>query len=264
MMDWTSFRGSLAIFALTLTLPLSPSAQAATSVYADTGGCNGLTPCYGTIQEAVNNAGGGTSTVYVFPGTWDESVDISLMGSSDGAQANLTLQAVDASGSPTVGGVTVSPAAGEAFFNSVDPFPFSLAVHGINVSSGSTDAIDIEGLTGDILITDMTATGATFDGIDIRSGGSIELRRVHADANGNDGIQIRTVDTGDVTITNSTANGNGTAGGGDGDGILIELHDGSISLQNVDAGSNEDDGIRIRPWSNYTLVAGPDQGLLIV
>ncbi len=46
-------------------------AWAATPTYADVsgGGCATLTPCYTTIQAAVNNAWPAPAQVFVFPGT---------------------------------------------------------------------------------------------------------------------------------------------------------------------------------------------------
>ena len=238
----------------------APLAMAATTVFVGTAGCNGLTPCFNTIQAGVNNAGGGPATVYIFPNTYAESVDISLMGSADGGPANLTLQAVNIFGLPAVGTVLVSPAVGEAFWNSVDPFGFDLTINGINVSSGSTDAIDIEGINGQVSFSDMEASGAVFDGIDIRGNASVTLTRVNADGNGNDGIQIRLEDSGNVIIRDSTARNNETdpdPGNEDDDGIVIQINDGFVQLTNLVVTGNGDDGIRIRPWNNVPLMGNP-------
>lgn len=88
---------------------------AANTVYADAAGlCDGLTPCFTTIQAAVNNAGPGDSNVFVFPATYAESVNLSTMGSAIAALpgALIILNSAfigfiateEGSGEPTVSG----------------------------------------------------------------------------------------------------------------------------------------------------------------
>ncbi len=256
-----------------LLLVTASALHAQTTVFVDPAlGCNGQTPCFATIQQGVNSAGGGDSTVNIFPGTYNESVDISLMGTTGGLmQGNLILQGVDAVGSPSVGLANISGTGGvlgEAIWNSVNPFPFGLTVNGINITSASTDAMDIEGISGAVTLTDLEATNALFDGIDIRAQGNVTLTRVNADGNGNDGIQIVVEDAGNVIITDSTASNNTSDNDpsveDDDDGIAIDLHDGFIQLTNVTVADNGDDGIRIRPFSTFSLITDPDTGLLVV
>ncbi|MEM1412356.1 MAG: right-handed parallel beta-helix repeat-containing protein, partial [Pseudomonadota bacterium] len=227
-----------------------------TTVYVDDADCAGLTPCFNTIQEGVNNAGGGPATVFIFPGNYDESVDISLMGSNSGGAADLTLQATSSDGSPSTSGAAILSSNGEAIFNSVDPFPASLTLIGIRVSSATTDAIDIEGLTGNVDFSTVRATNAFYDGIDLRISGGVTMRDVTASNNGTDGIEIRTEGTGDIRLRDVEANGNGITQPDDGDGIVLFVRDGEINLINVDASNNFDDGIRMAP---FTIETAPDR-----
>ena len=240
---------------LLLWLLLNANAYAATSVYVDDGGCAGNTPCFTSIQAGVNNAGPGASTIFIFPGSYDESVDISQMGSMSGGFGDLTLRAVSASGQPAISGVAINSSSGEAIFNSVDPFPNSLTLIGINVSSQTTDGIDIEGLLGAVRLDHVDAIGSFYDGIDLRTSGAITLNNINASGNGTDGIEIITEDAGDVTMSDVVANGNGLNQPEDGDGVVIDIHDGAIVFERVDASSNSDDGIRI--WPN-NIPTGPD------
>ena len=81
------------------------SADAATPVFVDGAGtCAGQTPCFTTIQAGVNAAGPAPAVVNVFPGTYAESVNLSLMGSAiAGTPGDLTLQTLNAAGVPTPG-----------------------------------------------------------------------------------------------------------------------------------------------------------------
>lgn len=60
-------------------------AGAAQLLFVDAaGGCAGNAPCFTTIQAGVNNAGPGSATLFIFPGTYAESVNLDLMGSAIG------------------------------------------------------------------------------------------------------------------------------------------------------------------------------------
>lgn len=239
-MNWRTCVG-LAI----VLLPFRLSAAGTSTVYVDAGGsCNGLAPCYTSVQAGLAQVGGGPSVVNVFPGTYAESVDLSLTGSAAAGPVALTVQAVNASGAPAVGGVLISPVQGEAFWNSVDPFPFALTIRGLSVTSPDTDAIDIEGILGVTTLVDVTASGTPFDGIDIRTRNHVTLTRVQALQNGNDGIQIRFEAPGNLTVTNSVANNNRGFGNGD-DGFEIDVFDGSVTMTDTTASGNGADGIDI-------------------
>lgn len=224
-------------------LTLSTAATATDVVarhVARSGNCTGLVPCFTTLQAALADAGTGPLLVKVFPGVYAESIDLSMAGNP----ASLTVQAVDSAGLPAVTGVLISPPLGEAFRNSVDPLPFPLTLRGVSVTSVDTDAIDIEGMLGVLTLEDVTASGAPFDGIDIRTRNHVILTRVRALQNGNDGIQIRFEAAGDLTVTHSVANGNRGFGNGD-DGFEIDMYDGSVAISDTTANDNGADGMDI-------------------
>ncbi|MEM9291102.1 MAG: right-handed parallel beta-helix repeat-containing protein [Acidobacteriota bacterium] len=230
---------------------LPTAAFSATTTFVDPARlCAGNTPCLTTIQEGVNAAGGGASTVFVFPGTYAESVDVSLIGSAPGSggAADIALVAVDASGAPAVGLASVEPIAGEAFFNSLQPFAFSVEIRGFLVTSATTDAIDIEGCAGTITVADVTADGAVYDGIDVRADGDITLARVTSQNNGNDGFQIEIEGEGNLSITDCAALDNGpTIGSGsDDDGFQIYVLEGSVDILGSRAERNQGSGFEIR------------------
>ena len=174
----------LAVAAAVLAAPV---AQAATQVFVDAAGvCGGMAPCFTTIQAGVNAAGGGPSTVSIFAGTFDESVDLSLMGSDGGqAQDDLTIEAQGAVGSVTVEALGKR----EAFFNSIEPFPANLTFIGLVITSNTTDGLDLEGVVGSVTVTDVEARNSVYDGLDIRADGDVTLTRVNAHDNGNDALR---------------------------------------------------------------------------
>ena len=93
--------------ALLLALSLVATVSAQSDRYVDPAGtCATFTPCYTTISAAVAASGPG-DTIYVFPGTYAESVDLSNMATP----SNITLITVDASGTPTPGTATIDPGA---------------------------------------------------------------------------------------------------------------------------------------------------------
>src|SRR3990170_8132431 len=118
-------------------------AGAASPVFVDPGGgCNGSTPCFTTIQAGVNNAtdpdaalGGAFAEVFVFPGTYAESVNLSLMGSAvAGAPGDLRLVTVDASGAPTPGTASlISNALTGTIRHSTTPYPRRIKLEGLVV-----------------------------------------------------------------------------------------------------------------------------------
>ena len=66
------------------------SVTADTPVYADpAGACNGLTPCFTTIQKAVNEVDVG-GEVFVFPGAYAESVNLNEMNGGSPGTISLT------------------------------------------------------------------------------------------------------------------------------------------------------------------------------
>jgi len=198
-------------FALVLGLALaallafgrSDTSLAATPVFADgAGACNGSTPCFTTIQEAVNNAGPAPAVVNVFPGTYPENVDLDLMGSAIvGSPGDITLQTVNATGAPTNGTATVNPATGSAIVG----FSFvNVTIDGFIASSADIDAIDLE--VNDVTLSDITAGSVGNDGVDVFANGNITITNSASNSNGDNGFELDA--DGNVTITGSTANGN--------------------------------------------------------
>jgi hypothetical protein len=245
----------------------SNTARAASATYADPGGtCAGLTPCFTTIQAAVNNAGPAPATVSVFPGTYNETVDLGLMGSDlgGGVPGDLTLQAVDAAGSPANGTATINGNPGEAIWNSVSPFAGALTIDGLILNSATDSGIDTDP-TGAIVFTDNQVNGSAFNN-NLSSGGNVTV--ANSTFNTNAGSGLRVYSDGDITVTNSTANDNDGSGfdleagnngqvtvtgstannNFDGEGFDIET-DGGVSVTSSEASGNYDEGFEIDPYN---------------
>jgi len=256
----------LTTLAILLILPVGRSTQlvrAATPVYADAASsCATLTPCFTTIQEAVNNAGPAPAEVFVFPGTYAESVDLSLMGSDiAGSAGDLTLTTVNASGTPAPSTVTVSPAAGQAF-QAGCTFPGSITIDGFTVLSLDTDGIDLC-TDGDITIKNVTANGNDSDGIRVDADpGNVTITNVTANGNSGGGVNANAFE-GNLTVSGSTANDNvgsegfdleadgtitvtGSTANGNLDAEGFELdNDGTVTVTDSHASGNFDEGFDI-------------------
>jgi len=102
-----------------LLLMLSTLTSANTLYVDNSSICNGLTTCYPSIQEAVNNAVS-NDDIRVFPGVYIESIDISLMGSAFGAASNgnISFITVNANNMATQRTVQITPLSGSAFYHS--------------------------------------------------------------------------------------------------------------------------------------------------
>lgn len=236
--------------------------MAATPVYSDGAGvCAALTPCFTTIQEAVNNAGPAPAEVFVFPGAYAESVDLSLMGSDiAGAAGDITLQTVDASGTPATGTATISPATAEAIRASVPPFPGSVTIAGFTVSSPDTSGVDFQA-SGDISFAGLTANATLDDGVEVEStGGNVSVVDSIANDNADNGFQIDA--GGDITVTGSTTNGS------DDEGMDLDAAGDVTVTDSVANGTLDDDGLEIFA-TNATVVGvttneNADEGMQIV
>ncbi len=179
---------------------LSPPA-----VFVDAAGsCGGQTPCYTTIQAGVNHATVSMTSsglVIVFPGTYPESVDLSLMGSAvvggmpgdiivgTGTSFESLLSAAFGTANPPTS--TVNPAAGAAFFNSVSPFPGTIDLIAFNVISKNTHGIDLHA-NDDVGLFQITANGNAADGIKLQTDGDADISVIgsHADGNGAIGMDL--------------------------------------------------------------------------
>ncbi|MGB9300113.1 MAG: right-handed parallel beta-helix repeat-containing protein, partial [Anaerolineae bacterium] len=197
---------------LALVVPLLLAFAAPVSAATVTVCSAGPPTCnYATITTAV---AGETypATINVYPGTYNESVDLYKAGGG-----GITLNAVNAGGTPTPGTATVDGGTtGPAFYTS--------STHSGNVT-----------INGFIVKTD-SASGD--DGIRLGVNSSVVIRNVTASNTGEDGIQISEAG-GNVTIANCTANSN------DSDGILVESVGGDVSVSDCTANNNHDENFDI-------------------
>lgn len=239
-------RGFHPLFAIAMLVPAALSwsaANAATPVHADPNlTCAGLTPCFATIQEAVDNAGPAPVDVLIFPGTYAESVTLGTMGSViGGGPGDIALQAVDAAGQPTSESMLIDPAAPSGpgsgtGLNSglMGPFAGSVTLHGLNVTSPDTSAIGVS-ILGNLIAEDVLAASAGSAGLIGQVSGDAELRRVRAVTNTDSGISLAI--GGNLQATDLTGLGNG------GDGVVLYAV-GELQLQGMSAIAN-DNGARL-------------------
>lgn len=210
--------------------------------------CNGLITCYTTIGAAVAASYPG-ETVYVFPGTYAESVNLSTMI----APGDISFITVDATGTPSPGTATVDPAAsggpntGAAFYNATSPFVGDVTINGFNVTSPDDDGINIV-VNSEVVISNVTANGAADDGLDITSQtGSITITNSTANNNSGqygDGFDIAALEN--ATVISSTANGNGD------DGFEISSSGNAVAAGCI-ASNNSSDGFEIDVTGDVTL-----------
>lgn len=199
------------------TLP--GAAAAAPTTYADVlGVCNGHSPCFLAIGEAVANAGPGAATVYVFPGTYAESVDLATMGSAlpGGGPAALSMISVDAAGVPTPGAV-IDPAApgGPGVGNAIVAVEYPAPIHleGFVVSSPDETAVSILFGTASIEVVRLTADNSPHGaGVNLfTQSGDVSITASRARLNDGQGLTAATFD-GRATVTASIAERNGLEG----------------------------------------------------
>lgn len=237
--------------------------------YVDPAGlCNGLSPCYTTIGAAVAAANPG-EILYVFPGAYAESVDLGSMTTP----GDISLLTVDASGAPTPGAATVSPASGPAFYSAPIPFPGNITLDGFIVTSPDDDGIDV-GVNSDVIVRHVTANGAAGDGIYVyQASGNVEITDCTTNDNAGGGVEVLHV-TGNVTISGSTANGNGdngiavwyvgqsvvigssTANENGDDGLDVWDVGQAVTLSACTAGQNDDDGIDVDDVGGSVTLSG--------
>jgi pectinesterase len=228
-----------------LLLAFAAPVSAATRC-VNTGGTGG---CYGTIQAAVNAANGG-DVINVYPGTYDESVNVSAMNSV----GSLTLVTVNAAGVPTPGTVTVDYHLNEAEFYTNPALNGDLTIDGFVVHSAYPGIeVEVDGgpsANRNVVIRNVTATETEDDGIRVSADGDVTISNCLASDNDHSGIHVARAG-GDVVIKDSTANGNGNYG------ILVDVFGpastetgvaagvvvwGDISITNCTANGNGEDG----------------------
>jgi parallel beta-helix repeat protein len=252
-----------------LVVGVVPAAGAGGAVYVDKSvarDCAGLTPCYQHIQAGVKHAQPG-DTIYVFPGTYEEGVDLKQMET----EGNITLITVDANGNPTPGTVTIDNPADTSEIYTGDPVvPFDGDVTidgfvvrseygGIDVWAGSTtpapqggEATGALPLGWDVEIRNVDASHTGGDGILARAYGNVTIKDCTANYNKGVGIVVGMA-FGDVTITGCTANHNnaGPAPAVEGvpwcwsGGICVVEVFGDAKIKDSTANSNAYDGIHV-------------------
>jgi hypothetical protein len=200
-------------------------------------GTSGVT-CFMTIQDGVNHANA-PAQVFVFPGTYQESVDISTMATP----GDLTLTTVNASGTPAAGTVSVTPMAGRAFHNSVSPFPGNLSVNGFTVLSTDSDGLSILKVNGTATLSHLTANGNKTDGLVIAATGDLTIDSCTANSNGVDGFSFGGAA---VTLRNNTANLNPNDGFDGGANL-------DLTFDSCTASSNGHDGFDFGAKGDVTI-----------
>ncbi len=213
---------------LALMLPLllalaSPVSAATITVCAS--GCD-----YTTIQAAVDAANDG-DVIDVYPGTYNESVDLNGMT----PEGDITIRSVNSGGTPTAGAATVNGGAAGPAFETSSTFSGDVTIDGFIVESTSDDGINVK-VNSDVVIRDVIADSTDDDGIQVdAASGNVTIEDCTANHNEEQGIRVR--DTGgNVTITGCTANDN------DEDGIWVYDVAGDVLISNCTANGNGEDG----------------------
>jgi parallel beta-helix repeat protein len=238
-----------AVIASIAVLAHGEPTQAVTPVYADGAGtCAGLTPCHTTIQAAVDDTGPGASEVFVFPGTYAESVDLSSSPASD-----ISLVTVDAAGAPAPGTATIVPGSGRAIDTSV-ALGGDVTIDGFVLDSPDDDGMHLEAanatlahvtannnadngifvdVSGNITVSDSTANdnGDPDPGFELLAGGDVTITNAAASRN-NNGFEMSV--GGSLTITGATATGNAERG--------FNFGSGPLTMSDTVAGNNGEDG----------------------
>ena len=188
--------------------------------------------CFASIQAAVNAANAG-DVIEVYPGTYDESVNLSAMD-PDG---DLTLVTVNNSGTPTPGTVTVEYHGQEAEFWTENPgLNGDLTIDGFIVHSAYPGIeVEVDGGAGanrDLVIRNVTGTGTDDDGIRVSADGNVTISNCIASDNEESGIRVLGAG-GDVSIGDCTTSGNWR------NGIWLSRVAGAATIRNCTAEGNE-------------------------
>jgi hypothetical protein len=247
------------VLTLTLLIALSiPTPALAATLRVRPGGGGGY---YATIQAAVN-AANANDVILVYPGTYG-AVVLNTMATP----GNISIIAVDSSGTPTPGTVTVN-APGTSAFESGATHPGDVTIDGFVVTGAGQYGINVWA-AGDAVIRNVTADGAvkaglyvtvpspysgdvTIEGCSANSTGSygveafaysgnVVVRNTTANGTGSVGIFVTTL--GNVTVRNCTANNNSNPVGGN--GISLVQINGNVTVQNCTANNNYWDGIGV-------------------
>lgn len=242
----------------------------------DGGGCAGFSPCFQTVQEGVDNASG---EVFVFPGVYNESVDLTGMGSAaGGGMADLRVAGVDESGAVPSDddffGDALARITGANPISARPLFTGSLFISGFEtvastgpgvdvVASGDVgihqstahdppagrDGIHAESTTGSVTAAFVYANGGSAggDGVDVTAGEDAILTFVHASENSGAGAHgIRAEAGRDIRIEFPETQSNV------GHGILASAGR-NVELSNVDSAYNGGDGANVSAGMNITI-----------
>jgi hypothetical protein len=240
-------------------------AQAASEVFADlAGGCNGASPCFLTIQEAVDHAGPGPASVGIFPGLYAESVDLSTMGSAvGGGPADLLVQALDAGGAPATAGVAVDPGAvggpGAGVAMLAGPgFAGAITLRGLHLTSPDLLGFGLF-TTGDVAVEHVEVASCGSLGGAVETPGHVRLTSVEARLNTGTGVAAL---AGTIVAEDVLADRN------DGYGVRL-FSQGALALAAVTATANGEGGIEGSSCTQLTaedLVAelNGDHGIALV
>ena len=215
--------GLLALLLAAVGLITAPPAYADTlEVDKNNADCNDGTgtPCYRTIQAAVKDATD-RDTIHVYPGEYNESVNLSLMP----VPGDLSLISVDATGTPMPGMAIVDGESAPAIYTA-STFAGTVTIDGFIVTSTGDVGIGVE-VNSDVVIRNVTANDTGDVGVFADSEtGKVTVTNSHANNNDEAGFFIIAPD---VTISASTADENGIEGEELRSGFLIIALDVNIS-----------------------------------
>ncbi|MCB1057271.1 MAG: hypothetical protein KDD11_17360 [Acidobacteria bacterium] len=214
-------------------------AAAAPTTHADPAGiCAGASPCFTTLQQAVDNAGPAPATIRVFPGIYPESVDLTTMGSAIGQTlGDLTIQGVDTGGAPTMGQARIDPGAPGgpgsgralgAFDLMVGEVDMNLTLRGLEATSPDSDGF-LALVSGNIVASDLLATGCGGSGMTLAAAGNLTARNLTAVLNTDFGLNLGS-ETGVLDVADLVAEHN------DGGMVLFGLS--SLLAANLRATAN--------------------------
>lgn len=266
---------------LLLTVLAASPLRAAQVVFVDDlGDCQGGVPCFTTIQQGVNNASAPPTEqaeVRVFPGTYNESVNLFLIGSAvGGVQVNVLIVNTE------FFGISGSPATSPAIGDSRPPWlsaelaaqiesarqriPRSTVSTGVLAAAeGAAAGVPLLPVTvnspggaaiyGSNLVVDVTIVGIDVhspnaNGVDIISTGDLEFNLGSANDNFGTGVSLESTD-GDVGAVFSTFNDNGGAG------AALVATDGDVSVVNCIADRNTLDGFSLLASSSVMVFSFP-------
>ena len=223
-----------------LLFVLTSSLASATAQYSvdATNGCGGDTPCFTTIQGAVNDAITATQSpalILVYPGTYNEAVEVY------GFTGDISLRAVSANGEyVSSASVTISSEAGPAISayqtQGAPEITGSFTVSGFILSSD--DSCLRAHVSGTVAVSHLLAESCGGTGASVYLSGDSSLAGQHITANNNafDGVSVQFLpntsdETYEVDLRNVVTNNNGD------DGVNI---DDDVNDDNIINGANKD------------------------